>query len=148
MALFSRCVTTASNASGSIAAPAPPHRRRKPMSRLAGHAAGFDQVPQPFCRRDQGVVALLPFGLQPGQQTGDLADGSAHCRQHVTLEFRIVRINLGIGQKHRKLPGHILDVMDDESEALAVFAKLLGLGQNLHGALFRHAARDFATNHS
>ena len=66
----------------------------------AGHPAGFDQVPQPLRRRDQRVVTLLPFGLQPGQQAGDLADRSPHRRQHVTLEFRIVRIDFGIGQKH------------------------------------------------
>ena len=91
---------------------------------------------------------LLAVGLQAGKQAGDFADGGPYRCQHVALELRIVGVNLGIGEKHRKLPGHILDVMNDESETLAVFAKLLGLCQDLHGALFRHTARDFATNHS
>ena len=123
----------------------------RPTSRctvaVIGRHGHFDQVPQSFRRRDQSVVALLPFGLQPRQQPGDLADRGAHRRQHVALELRIVGVNLGIGQKHRELPGNILDVMDDEREALAVFAKLPGLRQDLRGALFGHAARDFAPNH-
>ncbi len=112
----------------------------------AGHAGGIDDVAQPFGRCDEGMVTLLPFGLQAGQQAGDLAHGGPHRRQHVALEFGVIRIDLGIGQKHGELPGHVLDVMDDEGEPLAVFAKLLGLGQDLHGTLFRHSARDFATN--
>ena len=39
---------------------------------------------------------LLPFGLQPVQQTGYLADGGPHGRQHVALEGLLVRQRAGI----------------------------------------------------
>ena len=93
---------------------------------------------------DQRVAALLPFGLQPGQQAGDLAHRGAHRRQHVALEFGIVGMDLGVGEQHRKLPGDVLDVMDDEGKALAVFAQLLRLRQDLRGTLLGDPAGDLA----
>ena len=92
---------------------------------------------QPLSRRDQRVAALLPFGLQAGQQAADLADRGAHRRQHVALEFGIVGMDLGVGEQHRKLAGHVLDVVDDEGKALAVFAQLPGLRQDLRRAVAR-----------
>ena len=92
------------------------------------------------------MAALLAIRLQPGQQPRDLADRGAHRRQHVALELRIVGMDLGVGQQHRKLAGDILDVVDDEGEALAVLAQLLGLRQDLRRPLLGDPAGDLAAD--
>ncbi len=59
------------------------------------------QRAQPLRRRDQRMIAFLPFDLQARQQPGDLADRGTHRGQHVALEVRIVGVALGVGQEHR-----------------------------------------------
>ncbi len=73
------------------------------------------------------MVSFLSIRLQSRQQPGNLANRSAHRRQHVTLEFRIVGMNLGVGKQHRKLAGNILYIVDNKGKALAVLAQLLRL---------------------
>ncbi len=120
----------ASNVSGSIAAPALPERSCKTIVRPLASRRHFAPASR---SRSAGVISawlsFLALGLQPRQQTRDLADGGAHGRQHVALELRVVSVDLGIGQKHGELSGNVLDVVDDKGETLAVFAQLPGLRQ-------------------
>ena len=55
-------------------------------------------------------------------------------------------VALGVGQQQGQLARHVLDVMRDEGEALAVVVQVPGLEEHARGALFGHEARGLAAH--
>jgi len=87
-------------------------------------------------RVDQGRRARHGVGLELAEQIVHPRNGIFDRPEHVALKLGIVEVPFRIRHDQIKLAREILDVMDHESEALAVFGQQFGIAQYLCRALF------------
>ena len=92
----------------------------------ADNRIGSDQARRP---RRSVSLELIQEAIHPGYRI-------LHGLQHITLKIRVFDVALRVGYDQAKLTCQVLDVVDDEGEALAVFGQQLAVAQHSRRSLF------------